>query len=90
MAHFCIQRGGAIEGGKRQNYGYVIESERYRYLLRCIPAPGDYNAFITCFDKRMQEMSQAKQKAEQQPTIVEPPQQGMTMEGMSLGSVHGS
>lgn len=39
MAGYCRNRGGEIEGGWRQNYGYVIETERYRYCLRCNPGP---------------------------------------------------
>ena len=32
----------------------------YRYCLRCNPVPGDYQAYLTCFDKQVQEMHQAK------------------------------
>ena len=39
---------GAISGGWVQNYGYIAESERYRYYLRCNPVRGDYNVYLTC------------------------------------------
>ena len=44
-----------------QNYGYVVETENYRYCLRCNPVPGDYQAYLTCFDKRVQEMGQTRE-----------------------------
>jgi len=61
MKQFCWDHGGEIEGGIcTQNYGYIIETERYRYCLRCNPFPGDYQAYLTCFDKRVQEMNMAQ------------------------------
>lgn len=59
MRRYCREHGGSIEGGHVQNYGYVVETERYRYCLRCNPVQGDYNAYLTCFDKRVQEMTQS-------------------------------
>lgn len=59
MRTFCNDHGGKIEGGIcTQNYGYTIETERYRYLLRCNPIEGDYQAYLTCFDKQAQRLSQ--------------------------------
>lgn len=43
MERFCYARGGKISGGWTQNYGYIVETEHYRYCLRCNPSPGDYN-----------------------------------------------
>jgi hypothetical protein len=57
MSAYCYQHGGQIEGGWRQNYGYVVETEHYRYCLRCNPAPGDYQAYLTAFDLRVQEQN---------------------------------
>ena len=38
MRSYCYDHGGAIDGGIcTQNYGYAVETERYRYLLRCNP-----------------------------------------------------
>ena len=62
MTGYCRGHGGEISGGWVQNYGYVIETENYRYCLRCNPLPGDYQAYLTCFDKRVQEMNQAEDK----------------------------
>ncbi len=58
MQRFCHEHGGAIKGGWVQNYGYVVETDRYRYCLRCNPNPGDYQAYLTCFDKQVQVMRQ--------------------------------
>ena len=42
MHSYCSGHGGQIEGGVCcQNYGYVVETERYLYRLRCNPIEGD-------------------------------------------------
>lgn len=59
MRSYCHQHGGEIEGGIcTQNYGYTVETERYRYLLRCNPIESDYQAYLSCFDKQAQELAQ--------------------------------
>lgn len=62
MKRFCHENGGEISGGWTQNYGYIVENERYRYCLRCNPVPGDYQAYLNCFDKQAQEMYQTQQQ----------------------------
>lgn len=64
MERFCYGHGGKIPGGWVQNYGYVVETERYRYCLRCDPSPGTYNGYLTCFDLdvQRQNMTQAEQQ----------------------------
>ena len=54
MERFCYEHGGKINGGWTQNYGYIVETEHYQYCLRCNPSPGDYNAYLTCFDLDVQ------------------------------------
>ncbi len=79
MGRWCHSHGGKISGGWSQNYGYVVETERYRYCLRCNPVQGDYQAYLTAFDLQAQEMAQAQ---EQEP---EPEQaQGPMLGGMAL------
>ena len=59
MRNYCYHHGGEIEGGICiQNYGYTVETERYRYLLRCNPIEGDYQAYLICFDKQAQVFGQ--------------------------------
>lgn len=54
MRSYCYQHGGEIEGGIcAQNYGYTVETERYRYLLRCNPIEGDYQAYSLFAEKRL-------------------------------------
>ena len=48
MERFCYEHGGKISGGWTQNYGYIVETEHYRYCLRCNPSPGDYNCYLLC------------------------------------------
>lgn len=62
MKKYCRENGGAIEGGYVQNYGYVVETERYRYCLRCSPVQGDYNAYLTCFDTQAQRLEQSEDR----------------------------
>ena len=49
MERFCYEHGGKISGGWTQNYGYIVETEHYRYCLRCNPSPGDYNCYCTAY-----------------------------------------
>ena len=72
MRSFCSDFGGELSEyyGIRQ-YGYNIETEHYRYCLRCKPQEGDYDGYLWCYDKRVQEMHMA-QRAE--------PTQGPTMQ----------
>ena len=55
MRGYCYGHGGEINGGSCcQNYGYVVETDRYLYRLRCNPIEGDYQAYLSCFDKQAQ------------------------------------
>ncbi len=55
MRRYCCGSGGAIEGGTCcQNYGFTLETDRYTYRLRCNPIEGDYQAYLSCFDKQAQ------------------------------------
>ena len=57
MRRYCYGSKGAIEGGTCcQNYGFTLETERYLLRLRCIPIEGDYQAYLSCFDKQAQQM----------------------------------
>ena len=59
MRRFCSENGGKLSEsyGIRQ-YGYIYESEHYRYCLRCKPQEGDYDGYLWCYDKRVQELHQ--------------------------------
>lgn len=48
MRRFCADNGGYMDGGWAPNYGYIAETKKYRYCLRCIPMQGDYNAYLLC------------------------------------------
>lgn len=61
MDRFCYEHGGKIDGGWRQNYGYIIETENYRYCLRCSPGQGDYHAYLSCFNLNVQRANLAKE-----------------------------
>ena len=63
MERFCYARGGKISGGWTQNYGYIVETEHYRYCLRCNPSPGDYNCYCTAYDLDVQRQNMAQEEA---------------------------
>ena len=62
MERFCYEHGGKISGGWTQNYGYIVETEHYRYCLRCNPSPGDYNGYLTAYDLDVQRQNMAQEK----------------------------
>ena len=62
MERFCYEHGGKISGGWTQNYGYVVETEHYRYCLRCNPSPGDYNCYCTAYDLDVQRQNMVRDK----------------------------
>ena len=63
MLRLCHIDGGEISGGiAARNYGFVLETERYRYCLRCSPVRGDYQAYLTCFDLRQQKLNQVQEQ----------------------------
>lgn len=66
MYNYCANHNGAIPGGWRQNYGYIMETESYRYYLRCSPGQGDYHAYLIAFDLRVQQMNMKQANQEQQ------------------------
>jgi hypothetical protein len=64
MRRFCRDSGGELSEnfGIRQ-YGYIVETEHYKYCLRCKPQEGDYDGYLWCYDKRIPEMRQAQKPA---------------------------
>ena len=57
MSAYCWKNGGAIAEDGRI-YGYIAETENYRFCLRCTPAPGEYQGYLYCYDLRQQAMAQ--------------------------------
>ena len=57
MEKYCREHGGEISGGFWQNYGYIIDMDEHRYLLRCSPAQGECCGYLTCFDLNEQRMN---------------------------------
>ena len=57
MRSYCGSHGGAIEDDGA-TYGYIAETDHYRYCLRCTPLPGHYQGYLYCYDLRQQRMSQ--------------------------------
>ena len=62
MERFCYDHGGKISGGYVQNYGYIVETEHYRYCLRCNPSPGDYNGYLAVYDLAVQRQNMVRDK----------------------------
>ena len=45
------QPDSAFEGNYTIEYGFRIDTERFSYLLRCNPVPGDYNFYCWCYER---------------------------------------
>ena len=57
MRNNCYQHGGKITEDGRC-FGYIAETEHYRYCLRCTPSPGEYQGYLYSYDLRQQRMAQ--------------------------------
>lgn len=56
MDAYCWKHGGEITENDRV-YGYIAETEHYRFCLRCTPKAGDYQGYLYCYDLRQQELA---------------------------------
>ena len=79
MRRWGYEHGGEIGGSRSKNYGYIVETEHYRYCLRCNPVKNDYQAYLTVFDLREQELNRAREQ-ESEPEQAHGPEMG----GMGL------
>ena len=61
MSSYCWTHGGEISTNDRV-YGYIAETEHYRFCLRCNPSPGDYNGYLTAYDLAVQRQNTARDK----------------------------
>lgn len=57
MRSYCYRNGGELTEDCRC-YGYVVDTEHYRYCLRCTPFPGDYQGYLYCYNLRQQQMAE--------------------------------
>lgn len=57
MRNYCYQHGGKITEDGRC-FGYIAETEHYRYCLRCTPSPREYQGYLYSYDLRQQRMAQ--------------------------------
>lgn len=55
MSSYCWKHGGEISKNDHV-YGYIAETEHYRFCLRCTPRPGEYQGYLYCYDLRQQRM----------------------------------
>jgi hypothetical protein len=65
MFDYCYSNAEKLDGGTGGSFGFVTESENYRYCLRLTPRDGDYS-YIYIYDKRQQELNM---KSEEKPII---------------------
>lgn len=56
MFDYCYSNGEKLDGGAGGSFGFIAESDDYRYCLRCTPRTGDYS-YIYIYDKRQQELN---------------------------------
>lgn len=46
------QPDSAFEGNYTTEYGFRVDTEKFAYLLRCIPVKDDYNFYCWCFEAK--------------------------------------
>ena len=56
MNTYCWRNGGEISDNDCV-YGFIAETEKYRFCLRCTPRPGEYQGYLYCYDLRQQELA---------------------------------
>ena len=49
LEYCCARPDGRFMGNFSREYGYRVDTEKYTYLLRCIPAPGDNNFYCYAY-----------------------------------------
>ena len=62
MERFRRRHDGKISGGGTQSYGYIVETEHYRYCLRCCPSSGSSSADLICYDLDVQRQNMTEEK----------------------------
>ena len=60
MTSYCGAHSQGRLEGERGSFGFIAESEGYRYCLRCTPRQGDYNGYLYIYDKRQQALNMAQ------------------------------
>ena len=82
MEAYCQKHGGAItEDG--QTYGYIWETERYRFCLRCTPSPFEYQGHLYCYDLWQQQIQ--KNCPVGQVTFFSSPRRSLNQRAIRLG-----
>ena len=61
MERFRSRHDGKISGGT-QGYGYIVETEHYRYCLRSCPSSGSSSADLICYALDVQRQNMAEEK----------------------------
>ena len=56
MSSYCWRNGGEIVENDSV-YGFIADTEQYRFCLRCTPRPGEYQGYLYCYDLRQQELA---------------------------------
>ncbi|WP_338112731.1 hypothetical protein [Oscillibacter valericigenes] len=56
MNTYCWHNGGEIVENDSV-YGFIADTEQYRFCLRCTPRPGEYQGYLYCYDLRQQELA---------------------------------
>ena len=56
MSSYCWRNGGEIVENDSV-YGFIADTEHYRFCLRCTPRPGEYQGYLYCYDLRQQELA---------------------------------
>lgn len=63
LEYCCARPDGRFMGNFSREYGYRLDTEKYTYLMRCIPSPGDNNFY--CYAYVSEFLNQHMEKAAQ-------------------------
>jgi len=60
MVNYCYgHREAKIPGAWHPDtYGFCVNTDRYRYFIRCFPQQGDYNFYIYCYKNEKERLNE--------------------------------
>lgn len=67
MSSYCYKHPECSYGTTGREHGVRIDTERYSYLLRLNPSPGEYNFYCYCYEKEALDRHLAQQKEPTKP-----------------------
>jgi hypothetical protein len=69
MANYCYEhREAQIQGAWHPDtYGFCVDTDRYRYCIRCFPQQGDNNFYVYCYQHKNERQHEKTEGGQIQP-----------------------